>query len=91
MKTWGDYKEHIINSSPNGAEEMAEIKALSQIISSIIARRNSLGISQRELADICHMPQSSIARIEGCKTVPKLDTLLRITKSLGLNMTLTPA
>lgn len=32
MKTWGDYKEHIINSSPNGAEEVAEIEALSKSI-----------------------------------------------------------
>ncbi|MCI7091451.1 MAG: helix-turn-helix domain-containing protein [Veillonellaceae bacterium] len=37
------------------------------------------------------MPQSSVARIESYKTVPKLDTLLKITQSLGLNLTLSPA
>lgn len=91
MKTWNDYKEHIKKVSPTGEAEISEIEALSKIISPIIERRNDLGISQRELAEICHMPQSSVARIESYKTVPKLDTLLKITQSLGLNLTLSPA
>lgn len=91
MKTWNDYKEHIKKVSPTGEAEISEIEALSKIISSIIERRNDLGISQRELAEICHMPQSSVARIESYKTVPKLDTLLKITQSLGLSLTLSPA
>ena len=91
MKTWNDYKEHVKNISPSDEAEIAEFEALSRIISSIIERRNSLGISQRELAEICNMPQSSVARIESYKTIPKLDTLLKITQSLGLNLTLSPA
>ena len=91
MKTWNDYKEHIKNVATNGENEIAEIEALSQIISTIIERRNALGISQRELAAVCNMPQSSVARIESYKTVPKLDTLIKITKSLGLNLTISPA
>ena len=91
MRTWNDYKEHIKNTSPDGKAEIDEIEALSKIISSIIERRNSLGISQRELAKLCNMPQSSVARIESYKTVPKLDTLLKITQSLGLNLTISPA
>ena len=91
MRTWNVYKEHIINTSPDGKAEIAEIEALSKIISSIIERRNSLGISQRELAELGNMPQSSVARIESYKTVPKLDTLLKITQSLGLNLTISPA
>lgn len=57
----------------------------------IIERRNALGISQRELASLCNMPQSSVAHIESYKTVPKLDTLIKITKSLGLNLIISPA
>lgn len=57
----------------------------------IIERRNALGISQRELAAVCNMPQSSVARIESYKTVPKSDTLIKITKSLGLNLIISPA
>ena len=86
MKTWNDYKEYVKNTYPSGADDIAEIESLSAIISNIISKRNSLGISQRKLADMCNMTQSSIARIEACQTVPKLDTLLRLMKPLGLNL-----
>ena len=86
MKTWDDYKEHIRTISPDDATEIAEIETLSAIISQVILKRTNMGISQRELATMCNMPQSSIARIEACKTIPKLDTLLRLMKPLGLNL-----
>ena len=86
MRTWDDYKEHIRTISPDDAAEIAEIETLSAIISQEILKRTNMGISQRELAAMCNMPQSSIARIEACKTIPKLDTLLRLMKPLGLNL-----
>lgn len=86
MKTWDDYKEHIRTISPEDAVEIAEIETLSAIISQVILKRTNMGISQRELAAMCNMPQSSIARIEACKTIPKLDTLLRLMKPLGINL-----
>ena len=86
MKTWDDYKEHIRTISPEDAAEIAEIETLSAIISQVILKRTNMGISQRELAAMCNMPQSSIARIEACKTIPKLDALLRLMKPLGLNL-----
>lgn len=86
MKTWDDYKEHIRTISPEDAAEIAEIETLSAIISQVILKRTNMGISQRELAAMCNMPQSSIARIEACKTIPKLDNLLRLMKPLGLNL-----
>ena len=86
MRTWDDYKEHIRTISPDDAAEIAEIETLSAIISQVILKRTNMGISQRELAAMCNMPQSSIARIEACKTIPKLGTLLRLMKPLGLNL-----
>lgn len=86
MKTWDDCKEHIRTISPEDAAEIPEIETLSAIISQVILKRTNMGISQRELAAMCNMPQSSIARIEACKTIPKLDTLLRLMKPLGLNL-----
>lgn len=86
MKTWDDYKEHIRTISPEDAAEISEIETLSAIISQVILKRTNMGISQRELAAMCNMPQSSIARIEACKTIPKLGTLLRLMKPLGLNL-----
>ena len=70
---------------------MAEVEALSQIVKAMVEQRNALGLSQRELAALCGIPQSSVARIESFKTVPNLDTLLKIFQQLGLKLSVTAA
>lgn len=51
---------------------------LAVTVGAIIEKRTGLGISQRDLADMCGIPQSSVVRIETFKTIPKIDTLLKI-------------
>ena len=87
MRTWNDYKGHVKTTSPQGKADVEEMETVAAIISAVIEQRNALGDSQRELADMCHMPQSSIARIESCKTVTNLETLVKIMKPLGLTLT----
>lgn len=53
----------------------------------MIEQRNALGLSQRDLADMCGIPQSSVARIESMTTTPNLATLLKIMRPLGLTLT----
>ena len=86
MKTWQDYKAYVKSIDEENKILMDEIDELTTIVSSMIEKRNALGISQRELAQLCGLPQSSIARIESGKTTPKLDTLLKIMHPLGLKM-----
>ena len=62
MRTWEDYKNHVKSISEEERRNMEEIEELSSIVSSIIRRRQELGISQRTLAERCGIPQSSIAR-----------------------------
>lgn len=88
MRTWQDYKEYIKNIDENNNLLMEEMDELTAIVSAMIEKRNALGISQRELAQLCGLPQSSIARIESGKTTPKLDTLLKIMHPLGLKIKL---
>ena len=57
----------------------------------MIEQRHSLDLSQRELADLCGIPHSSVARIESGKTTPNLSTLLRIFNQLGLSFTVQPS
>ena len=64
--------------------------AASKIITTLITKRNELGLSQRDLAQICDIPQSSVARIESLKTTPRLDTLLKLSQALHLRLALTP-
>lgn len=87
MRTWNDYKEHVKAVDPEAKKDIEEIECLSSIITAVSNQRNALGISQRELASICGIPQSSVARIESFKTTPNLDTLLKIMQPLGLKLT----
>ena len=87
MKTWDDYKIHVKSINIKSKKDIEEIEAHATIISAVIQQRHALGISQRELANLCGIPQSSVARIESFKTTPNLDTLLRIMRPLGLKLT----
>lgn len=91
MRTWNDYKEHVRTVDPEISKDIEEVEALSQIVKAMVEQRNALGLSQRELAALCGIPQSSVARIESFKTVPNLDTLLKIFQQLGLKLSVTAA
>jgi len=86
MKTWEDYKNHVKAINEEERHNMEEIEEMTTIVSSIIKRRQELGISQRSLAERCGLPQSSIARIETLKTTPKLDTLIKLLQALDLKL-----
>lgn len=88
MKTWQAYKNHVQNIDEDNRILMEEIEELTNIVSAMIDKRTALGITQRELAQLCGLPQSSIARIESGRTTPKLDTLLKIIHPLGLKLKL---
>lgn len=91
MKTWTDYKEHVKTVDPVIGRDMEEIEGISSIVTAMVEQRTAMGLSQRELAAMCGIPQSSVARIESCKTTPNLGTLLNIFKHLGLQLTVTPS
>lgn len=86
MRTWHDYIKETKEKDPSIAKDIEAMEILASIITSIISRREQLGFSQRELAHMCELPQSSIARIESCVVVPKLDTLIKIMVPLGLKL-----
>ena len=86
MKTWEDYKNHVKAVSKEERQNMEELEEVSSIVSSIIKRRQEMGISQRALAERCGIPQSSVARIETFKTTPKLDTLIKLMQALDLKL-----
>lgn len=90
MSTWNEYKEHVRQTDPEAAAVIAEAEAKASIISAMIEQREALGLSQRDLAALCDMPQSTVARIESSKTNPTLDTLLLIMRNLGLTLSVTP-
>ena len=88
MRTWNDYKEHVAAVDPDIAKDIREAEAM---LKAMVEQRNAMGLSQRELAARCGIPQSSVARIESFKTMPNLDTLLKIFQQLGLKLTISAA
>ena len=89
--SWNEYKEGVKKTSPVGKDILEEAETEAAIISAMIKQRSELGLSQRELAALCNIPQSSVARIESNKTTPRLDTLLKILSQLGLSLSVRPA
>ena len=90
MKTWNDYKEYVSRIDDEAYEDVKEVEELATIITATVEQRNDMGLSQRDLAKLCGLPQSSIARIESCKTIPNLKTLLNIFSHLGLYFSIIP-
>lgn len=86
---WNEYKAQVKALDPIAKEDIEEAETRAAIVSAMIEKRNELGISQRELAQMCDMPQSSVARIESYKTSPKLDTLVKLLQHLGLSLSVT--
>lgn len=86
---WNNYKDYVKSIDQEAFDDIEEAEQLAYIISAIIGRRKELGLSQRDLAKMCNVPQSSIGRIESCKTIPNISTLLNVFKHLGLSFTIT--
>lgn len=87
MKIWNDYKEYVKSVDDDVKKEIEETETIADIVGAVIRQRNALGISQRELATMCNMSQSSVARIETLKTTPNLETLVKLFEPLGLTLT----
>ena len=87
MRTWNDYKLYVEENDPEMYKDIKETEKIAEIITAMIKQRNALGLSQRDLANLCSIPQSSVARIESCKTMPTIGMLLNILEHLGLNLT----
>ena len=90
MSDWDVYKEKARAKNPLAAKAIDEAEAASKIVGAMIERRQDLKLTQRDLARLCGIPQSSVARIESGATMPNLSTLLKIFKQLGLSFLICP-
>ena len=91
MRTWEDYKKDAKSTSDVVKQDIEEMEVLAAIVTTIIDRRNELGYTQRDLAVICGLSQSSVARIEACIVKPNIETLIKIMKPLGLTLSVVNA
>ncbi|MDO4961675.1 MAG: helix-turn-helix transcriptional regulator [Eubacteriales bacterium] len=90
MATWTDYKNHVRETNPEIGKDIDEVESVSKIVGAMIEQRHNLNLSQRDLADLCGIPHSSVARIESGKSSPNLTILLKIFDQLGLVLSVQP-
>lgn len=83
MIEWEDVKKELDALDENDRNEISLAVQLSSII---IERRMQLGWSQAELARRAGLKQPAIARLEQNGVIPRLDTLEKILKALGLEI-----
>ena len=91
MDDWTRYKNKVRATDPEIGKDLDEVEEVSTIVGAMIQQRHNLELSQRELAELCDIPHSSVARIESGKTTPNLSTLLKIFNQLGLSFTVQPS
>ena len=63
-----------------------EVKSNQELGKLLKERREKLGITQKQLADICDLSHNGISRIEIGNSDIKLSTLLKIAKIIGINL-----
>lgn len=79
MKTFNDLRNELASQDP-----LQYIS--SEIVGKLIAARNRKDISQKELSELCGIPQKTISRIENGVDLPKLPTLVKLSSALDLQL-----
>ena len=68
--------------------EFERAKLASAVALAVFTYRTDRGLSQRALADMLGMRQPQVARMEAGEVNPTMDTLTRLSKALGLHVTI---
>ena len=85
-----DFKEfkNELLQNPNVKQRYEALKPKYAVIAALIARRNELKVSQRELARRTGLKQPAICRLESGIGDVTLDTLLKVTRALDMELLL---
>lgn len=80
-ETMSDFMEQY--AAISGVEHVQRIYQEGILAAQIKRARKERKLSQQDLADLAHLPKSTIGRIEAGITSPKVSTLLQLSKALG--------
>lgn len=76
------------NLNEDNSSQTPEEATRSELVRTLIDKRNSLGWTQRVLAEKSGVPQESISRVESGKVAPHIHTIVKLAEVMGLNLTL---
>lgn len=84
------FTDYLNDESKVSKSERAQIEFEATLIGKLIEARESKGLSQRDLAQLCGVKQPAIARLESMKSTPQIDTLFKILEPLGYTLSIVP-
>ena len=79
--SWEDVEKQLFTQ-----EEIERCKKKVKFYGIFIKLRKALGLTQRQLADISNVKQPMLARFETGENIPKVSTVCKILKPLGLSL-----
>jgi predicted transcriptional regulator len=82
MSNWNDYKKELL-SNPQTRQEYDALGPEYAIVSQLLQARNSLGLTQAEIAKRMGVKQSFVARLENGAANPTVSTLKRFSSAIG--------
>lgn len=87
--TFDEVMEEIASESEDNRRVIDTARMVSDIVSSLVRARVERGLSQRDLAKMCGLRQSAIARMEKLQAIPRLDTVAKIASCLSIEIGIT--
>lgn len=87
-----DRRTGLLNPNYSGADLalLDEMRSGLAVANALLSARLALGLSQADLARQAGTKQSRISEIEGMTGNPRFDTLDRVSRAVGLMITLVP-
>lgn len=82
--------DYLADESRVSAAEREQVSFEVDLIGKMIEAREARGMTQRDLAETSGLKQPAIARIESMRSVPRVDTLLKLLVPLGYTLSIVP-
>lgn len=83
--SWEDVKSELYSK-----EQREQLDLEAKFLSELIDLRNENKITQKQLEELSGIKQPMIARIENGDSMPRVDTLLKLLKPMGLTLQIVP-
>jgi ribosome-binding protein aMBF1 (putative translation factor) len=83
-KTHGELIAEEMNRDPSFREEWERTEFARVVAAQLIDYRSRSGLSQRALGELLEMKQPMVARLESGESNPEIETLVNISRRLGI-------
>lgn len=83
--SWNDFEKEVFTPDEIRASDLRVA-----LISEMIKAREEKGISQKKLEELSGVKQPVIARLEKGKTIPQIETVLKVLGALGKTLAIVP-